>query len=87
MMVSFCEEIINEIKHASSDQEIREVVNKSFVKLRAKGMFKEGVYIMNMIVSLRATKANQPDHHVVENLNYAIEVFREFNLRNSEPLF
>jgi len=86
-MVSFCEDIINEIKRASTDLELREVVGESFVKLRAKGMFNESVYIMNMIVSLRASKANQLDHHIVENLDSAIEIFREYNLRNTEPLF
>ena len=83
-MVSFCEEIIKEIKGVSTDLELREVVRKSFVKLRAKGMFNERDYIMNMIVSLRAAKANQLDHHSVEDLDHAIEIFREYNLRNSE---
>lgn len=86
-MVSFCEDIINEIKYASTDLELREIVSESFVKLQAKGMFNESVFIMNMIVSMRAAKANQFDHHIAKNLDQAIEIFRKYNLRNSESLF
>jgi hypothetical protein len=87
LMVSFSEGVINEIKCATTETELKSVVENSFLLLKERKIFNETAYIINMIVSLRSTKKETLDPVVINNIKTAIEFFREHKIKNRERLF
>jgi len=86
MMVSFSDGVINEIKRASAETELRNIVENSFSRLREKQIFNESGYIMNMIVSLRSINTEGLSPEIIRNVNVGIVLFREYR-RKREQLF
>ena len=86
LMVSFSNGVINEIKRASTETELKTIVENSFSQLKEKQIFNESGYIMNMIVSLRSINTEGLSPEIIHNVNVGIVLFREYR-RKREQLF
>jgi len=90
-MQAFCNQIISDIKVADSEQDLIRIIGNSFRQLRnERKTFNEEVYILNMIVTLRSTRAlslesDSPD--TLNNILLAINIFREFQKAGPAALF
>lgn len=86
-MVEFSEEVITEITSAGAERELRNIIDNSFIRLSSMNIYNKENYLINMIVSLQAKKAEHPSQDVLKNINNAIEIFREHRRRNQGLLF
>ena len=86
-MVSFSEGVINEIKSASTETDVKTVVEGSFSRLKDVQIFNESRYVMNMIICLRSMKTEGLESEVINNLNAALELFRQYKMKNHARLF
>lgn len=86
-MVALSEQVISKIKDANTEKELREVINGSLSLFEKKNAYNIGIYIMNMIVSLQAIKAEQLPAESMKNIIIAIDIFREHRKQNPERAF
>jgi len=90
-MQAFCNQIIDDIKVANSEQDLIRIIGNSLRQVRnERNSFNEEVYILNMIVTLRSTRAlslerDSPD--TLNNILLAINIFREFQKAGPAALF
>ena len=90
-MQAFCNQIIDDIKVANSEQDLIRIIGNSLRQLRnERSSFNEQAYILNMIVTLRSTRAlslksDSPDS--LNNILIAINIFREFQKAGPAALF
>jgi hypothetical protein len=78
-MVLFCEKVVGEIKNASSEVEVREILIRSVNNYQAAhdGQY-NSMLILNLIASMRAAYAGTAEDHVSDMLLAAISVLREY---------
>jgi hypothetical protein len=78
-MQDFCNEVIEQIKTAQTEHELSQVINNSFRSLRRKrNSFNEAGYMIHMIVSLRAARAEaSPTTTSASNMKLAVAIFQQ----------
>ena len=86
-MVVFCDEVIQEILKAGSDQEVEEIIQQSIRRFCVTGTRNPFVFFINMIVSLQVAKVNVKTLKEVSNVKYAIEIFRRHQHSNQSIFF
>lgn len=86
-MVSFCEEILREIKTAENEAALIKVIGNSLQMLQERGNYNEDGYIMNMVVSLRALHTEELSIEALNNVTLATAIFRQFQKGKSVRLF
>lgn len=88
-MESFCKEVITEIKSATNEKELIQVIGNSISQFRKKrNSYNEAAYIMNMIVSLRAAvPAETLATEKLHNIKLAIAIFKQFQKERPERIF
>lgn len=87
-MVAFCKAVIREIKGASNDVEIREILSRSLKDRNdTRGGPNHSMLILNLIVSIRAALAEKPDQHTLSMLLFAMAELREYQKNNLNPKF
>lgn len=90
-MQAFCNQIIDDIKVADSEQDLIRIIGNSLRQLRnERNSFNEEIYILNMIVTLRSTRAMSPESDSPDTLNnilLAINIFRQFQKAGPAALF
>ena len=79
-MVSFCEEVVSEIKSASSEIEIRGILTRSLGNYQVtRGALNNSAVILNLIVSMRAAHVEVVDDYRTSSaLLTAIAVLRDY---------
>lgn len=85
-MVAYCEGVINEIRSADTEIELRSVITRSINGFKTRNSPGD-LFIMNMIVALQASKAEDLTTEARKNTIRAIEIFREHRRNNQELLF
>jgi hypothetical protein len=86
-MVEYCDAVIRKIKAADTEIQLTEVINMSTGEFESKNPLHKGTYVINMIVSLRAAKAEMHTAKERENADRAIEIYREYGTQYPELLF
>lgn len=86
-MVEYCQVVIRKIKAADTEIHLTEVIDTSAREFESKGSIHKGTYVINMIVSLRAAKAEGHTLKERENIDRAIEIYRYARVQNPELLF
>lgn len=83
-MVPFCDEVIREIKSASTQTELKEVINNSLSRLQGlNNSYSVASYIVRIIVMLRVARTEKPVEVELRNINIAIETFKQYQVQNS----
>jgi hypothetical protein len=78
-MQDFCNDIIEQIKASPNERDLIQVINNSMWSLRKeRNSFNEAAYVMNMIVSLRASLAESSSMPANNNTRLAIAIFSQF---------
>lgn len=79
MMVSFCNNVIHEIKTAGDETELVRVIRRSMTRFRnERRSFNDEAYVMNMIVSLKSSEQQPLSANSLDNIKIAIAIFRQF---------
>jgi hypothetical protein len=87
-MVSFCNEVVNEIKAASDETALVGVIRSSMSRFRnERNSFNDDGYIMNMIVSLRSSERETLSSRSIDNIRIAIAIFKKFQHDNPSRIF
>lgn len=86
-MVEYCNTVIENIKAAQTEPHLAEIIETSACKFEAASAVHRGTYIINMIVSLRASKAQSLTEQQKQNIDRAIELYREYGARYPDALF
>jgi len=70
--------MISEIKSASTETELKEIVNNSFSRLRAiNNSYNEASYIVRMLVWLRVAGLGENTDCESKNIKVAMEIFKQ----------
>lgn len=87
-MVSFCNEVINEIKSASDETALVGVIRNSMARFRhERNSFNDEGYIINMIVSLKSSEREPLPSTSLNNIKIAIAIFRKFQQETPSRIF
>jgi hypothetical protein len=86
-MVAFCDEIVSEIKAAANDAQVRDVVTDSVTRFRMKSNRNVANYLTYVIVTLQAAKGDELPSEIVNKINTAVDLFRDYRSRNPEYFF
>ena len=77
-MILFCDRMISEIKSASTETELKEIVDNSFSRLRAiNNSYNEASYVVRMMVTLRVARLEETADRASKNIKIAIEIFKQ----------
>ena len=83
-MVQFCDGIIREIKSASTETELKKLIDNSLSRLRTlNNSYSEASYVVRIIVMLRVARTEKPIDVELRNINIAIETFKQYQVQNS----
>ncbi|MBL0745729.1 hypothetical protein [Chryseolinea lacunae] len=86
-MVAFCNEIQREIMNAEDEAVLIKAIANSLQRLQKHRNYNEDRYIMNMIASLTALRAEDLSTKSLDNVELATAIFRQFQLGKSVRLF
>ena len=83
-MVVFCNQVIEEIKSAGTETELKEVINNSLSRLRAlNNAYREAGYIVRIIVMLRVAQTEKLMDTELSNIRIAIKTFKQYQPQGS----
>ena len=83
-MVDYSYEIINQIKGATDDSDVKIIIENSFQKQNFKDIRR---LMMNIVMALRYVKAEGLEPKALQNVNIAIEVIEQLRKREYGSLF
>jgi len=83
-MVDYSYEIINQIKGAADDSDVKIIIENSFQKQNFKDIRR---LMMNIVMALRYVKAEGLEPKALQNVNIAIEVIEQLRKREYGSLF
>ena len=83
-MVDYSYEIINQIKGATDDSDVKIIIENSFQKQNFKDIRR---LMMNIVMALRYVKAEGLEPKALQNVNIAIEVVEQLRKREYGSLF
>lgn len=88
-MVDFSYEIINQIKDATDNTDVKGIIEKSIDSLSVKNRLANSrrKYMLNMTMALRYIKAEGLNRKATANVDYAIEVFEVLRKKDCSHLF
>ena len=87
-MVSFCNNVIHEIKCAGDETELVRIIRSSMTRFRnERQSFNDDAYIMNMIVSLKSSEQQPLPENSRDNIKIAIAIFRQFQSETPTRIF
>jgi hypothetical protein len=86
-MVVFCQDIVREIKDAENESALIKVIGNSLQTLQDRRNYNEDRYIMNMVVSLMALRAEELSSKSLNNVKLATAIFRQFQQGRPVRLF
>ena len=83
-MVDYSYEIINQIKGAKDDSDVKIIIGNSIQKQNFKDIRR---FMMNIVMALRYVKADGLDPKALQNVDTAIEVIEELRKQEYGNLF
>ena len=83
-MVDYSYEIINQIKGATDDSDVKIIIENSFQKQNFKDIRR---LMMNIVMALRYVKAEGLEPKALQNVNIAIEIIEQLRKREHGSLF
>lgn len=86
-MVEYCNTVIENIKAAQTETNLAEIIETSAREFEAGSATHRGTYVINMIVSLRAIKAKPQTEKELNNIDRAIEIYKNYGTQYPELLF
>ncbi len=87
-MVAFCDEVVWKIKGAANEVELQQVIQDSILQFgKTKESRREDAYLMNMIVTLKTTLAEELPSEAFNNVKKAKGIFRTYVRLNRGELF
>lgn len=87
-MVAFCDDVVWKIKGAATEVELQQVIQDSILQFgKTKEPRREDAYLMNMIVTLKTTLAEELPPQALNNVKKAKGIFRTYVQLNRGELF
>ena len=88
-MVYISETIINQVKNAKSEEEVRVVIDKciSGLKIKQENGRIDKKYTRNILVALKYYKTKESSPGTLSNINVAIEVIKKLHTQAMEDLW
>lgn len=88
-MVYISETIINQVKGAKSEEEIRAIIDKciSGLKIKHENGRIDKKYTRNILVTLKYYKAKESEPGTLSNINVAIEIAKKMHAQGTEGLW
>jgi len=82
-MILFCEGIIKEIKSASTETQLKAIVNDSLLRYKMlQNSSSEISYLVRIIVMLRVAQTEKFSEMELKNIKVAIETFKRYQALN-----
>lgn len=88
-MVYISETIINEVREAKNDQEIRQIIDKCVLGLKGKngsGRI-DKKYTRNILMALKYYKSKEIEASALENVTAAIDIVKNLHAQGTENLW
>ena len=83
LMILFCEGIIKEIKSASTETQLKAIVNDSLLRYKMlQNSSSEISYLVRIIVMLRVAQTEKFSEMELKNIKVAIETFKRYQALN-----